>query len=242
LDSARAWRFPQAPHSSLDRQREQQESSRSVASPSLNHAASVGLEFGPARGAGNQLPSRLTEQRETHLRAGCRATADGADIGEKPMKLVRLAGFATLLMSPAQTQDRKDVAVTQVLSTSVTSSGQPVILPAKDAQIVVSMYDVRPGAKLSVHKHPSPRYAYVLSGNLRVSNLETGQSDTYNPGDFIVESTGQWHAGANIGGETVKLLVIDIVEKGKTNTVLHKRSFETSVITGRSSIALREEC
>jgi quercetin dioxygenase-like cupin family protein len=138
------------------------------------------------------------------------------------MKLVWLAGFATLLMSPAQAQDRKDVAVTQVLSTSVTSSGQPIILPAKDAQIVVSMYDVRPGAKLPVHKHPSPRYGYVLSGNLRVTNMETGQSDTYNPGDFIVESTGQWHVGANIGGEPVKLLVIDVVEKGKTNTVLQK--------------------
>lgn len=52
--------------------------------------------------------------------------------------------------------------------------------------------------------------------------METGQSDTYNPGDLIVESTGQWHVGANIGGEPVKLLVIDVVEKGKTNTVLQK--------------------
>ena len=137
------------------------------------------------------------------------------------MKLVWLAGFATLLMSPAQAQDRKDVAVTQVLSTSVTSSGQPIILPAKDAQIVVSMYDVRPGVNLPVHKHPSPRYGYVLSGNLRVTNMETGQSDTYNPGDFIVEST-QWHVGANIGDEPVKLLVLDIVGKGQTNIVLQK--------------------
>jgi hypothetical protein len=32
----------------------------------------------------------------------------------------------------------------------------------------------------------------------------------------------QWHTGANIGSEPVKLLVIDIAEKGQTNTVLHK--------------------
>ena len=80
------------------------------------------------------------------------------------MKLVRLAAFATLLMSPAQAQNRKDVSVTQVLSTSVTSSGRPI----------------------------------------------------------IAESTGQWHLDANVGGEPVKLLVSDVVVKGKASTVLRK--------------------
>ena len=93
-------------------------------------------------------------------------------------------------------------------------------MPQKDAQIVVSIYDVMPGATLPVHKHPYPRYGYVLAGNLRVTNKDTGQSDTYKPGDFIVESVGQWHMGANIGGEPLKLLVIDLVEKGQTATVL----------------------
>jgi quercetin dioxygenase-like cupin family protein len=116
----------------------------------------------------------------------------------------------------------KDVTVTELLSTAVTSSGQPIVLPQKDAQIIVSTYDVVPGASLPVHKHPHPRYAYVLSGNLRVTNVETGKKDIYKPGDFILESVEQWHTGANIGSEPVKLLVIDIVEKGQTNTVLHK--------------------
>jgi quercetin dioxygenase-like cupin family protein len=138
------------------------------------------------------------------------------------MKLIWLAGFFALFITPAQAQDGKDIAVTQVLSTTVTSSGQPIVLPPTDAQIVVSIYDVVPGVTLQVHKHPSPRYGYVLSGNLRVTNMETGQSDTYKPGDFIVESTGQWHTGANIGDEPVKLLVIDIVGKGQTNIVLQK--------------------
>ena len=139
------------------------------------------------------------------------------------MKLVcMVAGLLALLISPVQAQEQKDVAVPQLLSTAVTSSGQPIVLPQKDAQIIVSTYDVVPGATLPVHKHPYPRYAYVLSGNLRVTNMETGQSDTYKPGDFIVESTGQLHTGANIGDEPVKLLVIDIVGKGQTNIVLQK--------------------
>jgi quercetin dioxygenase-like cupin family protein len=50
-----------------------------------------------------------------------------------------------------------------------------------------------PGATLPVHKHPYPRYGYVLTGRLCVTNMETGQSDIYEPGDFILESVGQWH-------------------------------------------------
>jgi len=141
------------------------------------------------------------------------------------MRLVGLfAGFFVLFASQLQAQEQKDVTVTQLLSSTVTSSGQPIVLPQKDAQIVVSIYDVMPGATLPVHKHPYPRYGYVLSGNLRVTNMETGQSDSYKPGDFIVESVGQWHKGANIGGEPLKLLVIDLVENGQTATVLQSGS------------------
>ena len=53
-----------------------------------------------------------------------------------------------------------------------------------------------------------------------MTNSKTDRSDTYKTGDFIVESVGQWHRGANIGSEPVKLLVIDMVEEGQSNTVL----------------------
>jgi quercetin dioxygenase-like cupin family protein len=139
------------------------------------------------------------------------------------MKLVWLtAAFFALATATPQAQERKDVTVTELLSTTVTSSGQPIVLPQKDAQIVVSIYDVAPGARLPAHKHPFPRYGYVLSGELRVTNMETGQNDTYKPGDFILESVGQWHMGTNIGAKPLKLLVIDIVEKGQANTVVRK--------------------
>ena len=139
------------------------------------------------------------------------------------MKLVcTVAAFVALLISSAQAEEKKDVTVTLLLSTTVTSSGQPIVLPQKNAQIIASIYEVMPGAALPEHKHPYPRYAHVLSGSLRVANTEAGQSDTYKTGDFIVESVGQWHTGANIGDEPVKLLVIDILEKGQSNTVLRE--------------------
>lgn len=144
--------------------------------------------------------------------------------GCRTMKFLCLAGFLGCIMSPLQAQERKEVTVTPLLSSSVTSSGQPIVLPQKDAQVDVSIYDIMPGATMPVHKHPYPMYAYVLSGNLRVTNMETGRSNTYKPGDFILESVGQWHTGASIDGEPVKLLVINIVERGQSNTVLQPHS------------------
>src|SRR5262249_54934529 len=127
------------------------------------------------------------------------------------------------LLSPLHAQERADVTVTHVLSATATASGQPIRLPQQDAQVVVSTYEIMPGATLAAHRHPYPRYAYVLAGKLRVTNLETGQSDTYNPGDFILEAVGQWHVGVNVGSDPIKLLVVDIVEKGQaSNTLLQQ--------------------
>ena len=117
--------------------------------------------------------------------------ADGMIDMVKSMKLIWLVvRLFALFISPLQAQERKDVTITQLLSTTTTSSGQPIVLPQKDAQIVVSIYDMVTGATLPVHKHPYSRYGYVLSGNLRVTNLETGQVGTYKPGDFFPESVG----------------------------------------------------
>jgi quercetin dioxygenase-like cupin family protein len=145
------------------------------------------------------------------------------------MKHIALAVFAAAILGipplhadsrSAKTDAAKPVVVRPVASATATSSGQPIMLPQKDAQVIVSSYEIAPGAVLPVHKHPFPRYAYVQAGNLRVTNNDTGKSEDFKPGDFIIEAVGQWHFGANTGKDTVKLLVIDMVEKGKANTVL----------------------
>lgn len=114
----------------------------------------------------------------------------------------------------------KDVTVMPVTSTSVTSSGQPILLPQHDARITVSIYDVAPGATLPEHKHPYPRYGYVLAGTLRIHNSETGKTNEFRTGDFIVEAVNQWHSAKNVGPGRVRLLVIDITEGVGGNTVL----------------------
>jgi len=132
---------------------------------------------------------------------------------------------APLQMTVAQAFDSGNkaspqVVVTPLASTKVTADGQPILLPQKSAQVLVSTYDIPAGATLPVHKHPFPRYAYVLTGTLQVTNIETGKSEVYKAGDFIVEVVGHWHQGSNIGPAPIKLLVIDQVEEGTPNTVL----------------------
>jgi quercetin dioxygenase-like cupin family protein len=112
--------------------------------------------------------------------------------------------------------------VTPLADRTTTASGQPITLPQKNAEVIVSTFEIAVGATLPVHKHPFARYAYVEAGTLKVTNVETGNSNTYKTGDFIVEMIGQWHQATNVGDGPVKLLVIDQVEQGAKNTVLRQ--------------------
>jgi quercetin dioxygenase-like cupin family protein len=110
--------------------------------------------------------------------------------------------------------------VTPVTSVSVTSSGQPIVLPQRDARMTVSVYDIPPGAVLPEHKHPIPRYGYGLSGRQRVSIAETDKIQEFRTGDFIAEAVNQWHSATNAGTTPIKLLVIDITEGDQKNVIV----------------------
>jgi quercetin dioxygenase-like cupin family protein len=134
------------------------------------------------------------------------------------MNAIRLA-VIVLLAAPAQAAEDRAVVATPVLTSTVTATGQPIVLPRENPQVRVVTLDIAPGAVLPEHKHPYPRYGYVLAGTLRVTNTDTGTSMVYGVGDFIIEAVDQWHRGASIGSEPVRLLVIDQVEGGRANVV-----------------------
>jgi quercetin dioxygenase-like cupin family protein len=142
------------------------------------------------------------------------------------MRRVWLAATLLLLVPSVCSADSDrsspTVVVKPVVSTAVTASSQPIVLPQKDVHVVVTTFAIAKGAKLPEHRHPYERYAYVVAGRLQVTNTETGKSDVYKAGDFIVEAIGQWHKAANIGGGVVKLVVVDQVEGDEGNTELRK--------------------
>jgi len=143
--------------------------------------------------------------------------------------IVRGALAAALLCAgcaPALAHDGHDhpapasTVVTQLKSATTTDIGQPVTLPQGNVTVIASTYEIPAGATLPVHKHPSARYAFVLAGNLSVTNHESGETSNYKAGDFVIEMIDTWHSGTNTGSETVRLLVIDQVPDGGVTTVL----------------------
>lgn len=112
------------------------------------------------------------------------------------------------------------VTVTPLREMSETASGKPIVLPQNNVRVIVSTFDIAPGATLPVHKHPFARYAAVQAGTLKVINVETNEAKIYKTGDFIVEMIDQWHRAENVGDDVVKLLVIDQVEGAAGNTIL----------------------
>lgn len=125
---------------------------------------------------------------------------------------------ALLFLSGAHAADY-DVAVTSRLITKTgrTSNGAPIRYP-DFAQPEISALEVTiaGGAETGWHKHAVPVYAYVLSGTLRV-DIEGGQSQTFKPGDAIIEVVNTWHNGRNIGCEPVRLAVFYLGGKEVAN-------------------------
>lgn len=113
------------------------------------------------------------------------------------------------------------VVVTPMLSAIATAAGQPIRLPGGDARVIVSTYVIAPGARLPNHRHRYPRYAYVLQGSLRVTDLRLGRSFNYKQGDFALEVVNDLHYGVSTGRVPLRLLVMDFVPKAATsNTIL----------------------
>lgn len=136
-------------------------------------------------------------------------------------KLVSFTIVASLvLIQAAHADDANAVVVRQIMSATRTASGQPIILPRAEARVSVSEYTIPQGTTLPVHKHPFPRFAYVLEGTLSVTDEDTGQTFVYKQGEMIVEVVNQWHFGTNVGPSPVRLLVIDEVEGNRSNTIL----------------------
>jgi quercetin dioxygenase-like cupin family protein len=130
------------------------------------------------------------------------------------------AGLLLCLWSGAAlAEDAKPVTVTPILATQSTASGQPITFPAGNIAFTASTYDIALGATLPEHKHPFPRYAYVVSGTIAVTNTVTGETVTYRAGDVIVEAVDQWHKASNTGSDAIKLIVYDFAPKGAQNTV-----------------------
>jgi quercetin dioxygenase-like cupin family protein len=153
---------------------------------------------------------------------------------EKLMRITvaALIVFAVGLPAALRADQVPAVIITPLLSTKTTASGQPIDVPVHP-EVLVSRHEIAPNAALPMHEHPYPRYAYVLSGTLQITVLG-GKIYRYKAGDFIAEVIGQWHTGRNTSDTPVRLLVIDQVVPGHSNTVLRSEKMDGDIrhVTG----------
>jgi len=128
--------------------------------------------------------------------------------------LALVAGLAAATAAPAQ-----PAPVTTVLKRAqATSAGQPIVMPQGPLQVTVSETTIPPHGTLPVHKHPYPRYVYVLAGRLRVTNLDTGEAAELKAGDMSIDPIGQWHRAEALGDDKVMLITIDQAPPGAATT------------------------
>lgn len=107
-----------------------------------------------------------------------------------------------------------EVKVTQILKATKEWDGSPLPpYPAKNPEITILRYEIPPGIRLPMHKHPVINAGVVLQGQLTVT-AKDGKQLILNEGDSIVELVDKWHYGANTGSVPVKLIMFYVGEVG----------------------------
>ena len=101
--------------------------------------------------------------------------------------------------------------------TSALTAPLPRAAPAAAAQeapggairVAMRQKTLAPGGKLPEHRQMGERYLYVVTGQLKVSNLVTGEEQVVGAGKMAAEQPGDWHAVVALGAEPATFYVID---------------------------------
>ena len=132
------------------------------------------------------------------------------------MKLAALGLVAAMIFTIASAQQQPNDVV--LLKATTTSAGQPIVFPSANVEVTGTIGERPPGWSSPWHKHPYPRYHYVLDGTLTVED-ESGKRTDYPAGSFSIEQVNTWHRAMNLGSKTAKWLYIDSAEAGKPNAI-----------------------
>jgi quercetin dioxygenase-like cupin family protein len=115
---------------------------------------------------------------------------------------------------PYTNQNQSEVKVTQILKTTKEwDGGELPLYPSKNPEITILRYEIPPGIRLPMHKHPVINAGVVLEGKLTVISKD-GKRLILNSGDSIVELVNKWHYGVNQGSVPVKLIMFYVGEVG----------------------------
>jgi len=130
------------------------------------------------------------------------------------------AFLAAAMLVTASAAIAQPAPVTTPLKTlDATSAGQPVVMPQGALRVTVSETTIPAHGSLPAHKHPYPRYVYVLTGRVRVTNLVSGQVLELKAGDMTIDPVDQWHTAEALGDEPARLIAVDSAPPGAATTI-----------------------
>ncbi len=92
------------------------------------------------------------------------------------------------------------------------------------ARVVMTYEEYRPGTRNTEwERHPSDLCGFVLSGTLTLESAGN-TSSTVNPGDSFYIRAGASHVAANRGKETLRLVVVELLNAGVVHSDKLKKS------------------
>jgi len=132
--------------------------------------------------------------------------------------LLSLTSLTLVCHAEPKQEYTPSIAVTQLLVTGTTASGQPIVYPKTDSpEVRTLLVEIPAGAETGWHLHPMPAYAYVLSGSVTVE-LKDGKHYTFHAGEAFAETVGVLHNGKNTGTEPVRIVMMVTSQKGIPTT------------------------
>ncbi|MBX9643053.1 MAG: cupin domain-containing protein [Novosphingobium sp.] len=97
-------------------------------------------------------------------------------------------------------------------SASVQTHAQLDVPRARPQVVIVQSRDFAGGAASGWHVHPGTEVAYVTAGRLELR--VKGKVSVLEPGDSFTMPRGVAHNGINPGGDTAKVVLTLVVDKG----------------------------
>jgi quercetin dioxygenase-like cupin family protein len=95
----------------------------------------------------------------------------------------------------------------------------PVTHAPENVRIAMRQETLPPGGKLAEHRQDGERFVFVLSGQLKVSNLVTGDEQVVAAGKMAAEQPGDWYDAEALGADPATFYLIDRAPAAATATV-----------------------
>ena len=131
--------------------------------------------------------------------------------------LIFILGFVLPVQAVA-IDNNSYVTVTQLLKTTSSWDGKPIVYPDGQAEITGLIVELAPGGETGWHQHTVPSFGLLLEGTLEVT-LKDGRMKRLNAGDALAEVVDTLHNGRNVGKTPVKIVVFYAGSTGKALTI-----------------------